>query len=61
VADKYIDALDALSTPDDADLVIIQDVSDGDDGTTKKITVAELFSTASAGVPKIDPFFLMGA
>jgi hypothetical protein len=49
MADQYIDELTALTTPDDADLVVIQDVDDGANGTTKKITVANLLAGAGGG------------
>lgn len=49
MADQYIDELTALTTAADSDLLIINDVDDGANGTTKKITVANLFAGRGGG------------
>lgn len=49
MADQYIDQLTELTTAADGDLLAINDIDDGANGTTKKITVANLFEGRGGG------------
>lgn len=45
MADQYLDQLEELTTPADADIVVVQDTDDGANGTTKKTTWANVKAT----------------
>lgn len=58
MADQYIDELTALTTAADSDLLIINDVDDGANGTTKKITKANFLAGVGGGGGSSKDFLL---
>lgn len=58
MADQYIDELTSLTTAADSDLLIINDVDDGANGTTKKITKANFLAGVGGGGGSSKTFLL---